>query len=483
MNRFYIFFSSVFLFATLEGKQPNFILFITDDISWDDLGCYGSKVAKTPHLDQMAKEGMLFHGAYLSISSCSPSRCSIISGRYPHNTGAAELHTELPADQPVFPEALQAAGYYTAISGKHHMGKAVNRGFDKVSAGKGPSKSGDWVPMLQERPKDKPFFFWFASSDAHRGWALNDKAPLYKPEDIEVPPYLYDGPVTRTDLAQYMHEVSRTDYYIGQLRAELKRQGIEKDTYIIYMTDNGRPFPRSKTRLYDSGIRTPFLIARPGTIAPAETRSLISSIDISATILELAGAKKDKRIQGVSFAPILENPKVTVRDYVFAEHNWHVYHAHERMVRFGNFLYIRNNFPNQPNLSYESDDHYPAGLELWQAHAAGKTNPKQHQLFANPCPPEELFQVNEDPHQLRNLADDPKHGKTLKQARALLTKWVKQTGDSIPANPTPNRHDPPRIEDGKILPPGKAKIRNPHAEMPGFSNNATKINHPGPVKE
>ena len=483
MNRFYIFFSSIFLFATLEGKQPNFILFITDDISWDDLGCYGSKVAKTPHLDQMANEGMLFHGAYLSISSCSPSRCSIISGRYPHNTGAAELHTELPADQPVFPEALQAAGYYTAISGKHHMGKAVNRGFDKVSGGKGPSKSGDWVPMLQERPRDKPFFFWFASSDAHRGWALNDKAPLYKPEDIEVPPYLYDGPVTRKDLAEYMHEVSRTDYYMGRLRAELKRQGVEKDTYIIYMTDNGRPFPRCKSRLYDSGIRTPYLIARPGTIVASETHSLISSIDISATILELAGAKKDKRIQGVSFAPILENSKVTVRDYVFAEHNWHVYQAHERMVRFGNFLYIRNNFPNQPNLSYESDDHYPAGLELWQAHAAGKTNPKQHQLFANPCPPEELFQVNGDPHQLSNLADNPKHAKTLKQARALLTKWTKQTGDSIPANPTPNRHDPPRIENEKILPPGKAKTRNPHAEMPGVSNNATKINHPGPVRE
>ena len=168
------------------------------------------------------------------------------------------------------------------------MGKAVNRGFDKVSGGKGPSKSADWVPMLQERPKDKPFFFWFASSDAHRSWKLNDKAPLYKPEDIEVPPYLYDGPVTRKDLAEYMHEVSRTDYYMGQLRAELKRQGIEKDTYIIYMTDNGRPFPRCKTRLYDSGIRTPFLIARPGTIAPSETHSLISSIDISATILELS---------------------------------------------------------------------------------------------------------------------------------------------------------------------------------------------------
>ena len=147
---------------------PNFILFITDDISWDDLGCYGSKVAKTPHLDQMAKEGMRFNNAYLSISSCSPSRCSLISGRYPHNTGAAELHTTLPADQPVFPEALQAAGYYTVLSGKHHMGKAVDRGFDKVSGGKGPGKEEDWVPILKDRPKDKPFFFWFASSDAHR---------------------------------------------------------------------------------------------------------------------------------------------------------------------------------------------------------------------------------------------------------------------------------------------------------------------------
>ena len=222
------------------ADKPNFILFITDDISWDDLGCYGSKVAQTPHLDQMAKEGMRFNNAYLSISSCSPSRCSLISGRYPHNTGAAELHTTLPADQPVFPEALQATGYYTVLSGKHHMGYAVDRGFNKVSGGKGPGKEEDWVPILKDRPKDKPFFFWFASSDAHRGWKINEDAPIYKPEDIEVPPYLYDGPVTRKDLADYMHEVSRTDYYTGQLRKELKKQGIEKDTYIIYMADNGR---------------------------------------------------------------------------------------------------------------------------------------------------------------------------------------------------------------------------------------------------
>ena len=106
LKRLLIVLATIGLISFVQAKQPNFILFITDDISWDDLGCYGSKVAQTPHLDQMAKEGMRFNNAYLSISSCSPSRCSIISGRYPHNTGAAELHTTLPADQPAFPEAL-----------------------------------------------------------------------------------------------------------------------------------------------------------------------------------------------------------------------------------------------------------------------------------------------------------------------------------------------------------------------------------------
>ena len=107
MKTLFTFFAFIAL-SIQAADKPNFILFITDDISWDDLGCYGSKVAQTPHLDQMAKEGMRFNNAYLSISSCSPSRCSIISGRYPHNTGAAELHTTLPADQPVFPELCRS---------------------------------------------------------------------------------------------------------------------------------------------------------------------------------------------------------------------------------------------------------------------------------------------------------------------------------------------------------------------------------------
>jgi N-sulfoglucosamine sulfohydrolase len=265
--------------------------------------------------------------------------------------------------------------------------------------------------------------------------------------------------------------------------AELKKQGVLENTMIVVAADNGRPFPRCKSRLYDSGIKTPWVVHYPNVIKKSSvTQSLVSVIDLSATCLELAGVKRPAFIQGRSFLPILNDPGGQVREVVFAEHNWHVYKNHERMVRFGNYLYIRNNFPNQPNLCYESDNHYPAGAELWKAHAAGKTSHNQFQVFANPCPPEELFHVRKDPHQLSNLFDDKKHLKNLQQARTLLAEWTKQTGDSIPENPTPNRHAPPRIEDGKILPPGKVGKRNPHAEMPGASNNAMEVNHPGPIK-
>ncbi|NJM55629.1 MAG: sulfatase [Verrucomicrobiae bacterium] len=278
-----------------ETRRPNFIFFITDDISAEDTGPYGSKVVKTPNLDRMAREGMVFDNAYVAISSCSPSRCSIITGRYPHNHGAPELHLSLPTTQRTFVQALRDAGYHTLISGKNHMGKPDEIGFVQSSNGGKPAGSEDWVKLLAARPADKPFFAWFGSYDAHREWEENDKAPTYDPATVVVPPYLFDGPGTRADLAQYYHEVSRSDYYLGELFKELERQGIARDTYVIYCTDNGRPFPRCKTRLYDSGVKSPLLVWRPGAVQPARTASLVSSIDYSATILELAGSPRRPR--------------------------------------------------------------------------------------------------------------------------------------------------------------------------------------------
>jgi arylsulfatase len=454
---------SLSCFANAD-QPPNFVLFIADDISSEDLGCYGHPSIKTPNIDNLAAQGMRFDNAYLTISSCSPSRCSIISGRYPHNHGAPELNIDLPPDQPKFPKVLRAAGYYTLLSGKHHMGDDANDAFETISEGVGLGKEEDWVECIQKRPKDKPFFIWLASSDAHTPHRINDDAPVYDPADVVVPPYMYDAPGIRKKLAAYYHEVSRFDAYVGEVVAELETQDVLDNTLIIVIADNGRPFVRAKTRLYDSGIKTPLLVCYPRLIKPGLiSQSLVSSIDISATILELAGQKKKPRMQGISFAPILADPKATIRDVVFAEHNWHVTQAHERMVRAGDYLYIKNNFPN--HLPREGRD-----KELIKAHEEGQLTPAQANIFCSPRPAEELFKVSNDPHQLIDLAGNPEYHATLEKLRRLLTLWTEQTGDTIPEDPTPDT-------------PKGTKIRNaPHREMPGAAVGAEKNNHPGPVK-
>ena len=199
--------SSVGNSMAAESTRPNIIFFIADDVSQEDFGCYGHPSIKTPNIDALASKGMRFDNAYLTISSCSPSRCSIITGRYPHNTGAPELHVKLPDSQIRFPELLREAGYHTVLSGKNHMFKNKDRAFDKITGGGGPSGSEDWLKHLKDRPKEKPFFFWFAAYDAHRGWAKTKVAPSYGSEEMVIPPYMVDTAVTREDLASYYHEV------------------------------------------------------------------------------------------------------------------------------------------------------------------------------------------------------------------------------------------------------------------------------------
>jgi len=451
--------------------RPNFIFFITDDVGRDDLSVYGNPAIQTPNLEKLAARGLVFDNAYLTISSCSPSRCSIITGRYPHNTGAPELHTSLPPSQKTFVKRLQEAGYHTVISGKNHMAKPDQLGFD-VSSDSHPSGAENWIKHLRERPKDRPFFCWFASHDAHHPFTKNDKAPEYRPEAVVVPPMLYDGPLTRGDLAGYYHEVSRTDYYAGELMKELEAQGIAGNTYLIYTSDNGRPFPRCKTYLYDSGVRTPLIIAGPG-VKTGRTGSLVSSIDFSATFLDLAGLPKPETVQGVSFSSVLRDPAARVRDVAFAERNWHVFQLHERMVRTGDWLYIWNAWPDRHNVSAESADFkFPAAKELWEMAEQGKLTPGQALLTQKPQPAEMLFNVKEDPHQFENLAAQSEHAGTLKRLRALLEQWKTETGDTVPANPTADRQPLHENSNRNVT----------RGDFPGAARNAPANNQPGPVK-
>ena len=418
------------------------------------LGVNGNNVVKTPNIDKLASRGIRFTNAFLTASSCSPSRCSIISGKYPHCNGAAELHTPLPPNEIPFPLLLQEKNYYTAQAGKFHMGPSVHRAFDRYTDGNGYNNGdggeNNWVKFLKERPKEKPFFFWLASMDAHRPWGADTFKITHDPAKMIIPPYLADTPETRQDMASYYNEIGRFDYHIGKVMEELKNQGVLDNTVIIVMGDNGRPFPRCKTRVYDSGMQTPFVVFWPKGIngKGVQSGSLISSLDIAPTILELAGAVAPKEYQGKSFAPVLHNPKAEIRTSVFSEHNWHDYEAHERMVRTKDFLYLLNSRPNLTNCGPADSKTSPAQAALNHLRDLGKLSPAQADVFISPRPSEELFDVKNDPEQLLNLASLPQYQEKMKEMRGLLTKWRTETEDRTPDKLTPDKFD---RETGKPL--------------------------------
>ena len=247
--------------------RPNIVFIIADDLAWDDLGCTGNPGVRTPNLDRLAKGGMRFTNAYLTISSCSPSRASIITGTYPHQTDAEQLHWPLPADRLTFVELLKASGYWTAAAGKWHLGNAVKDRFDEVreadvsgfqlptgeaaKAGKivqkavGDARSGcdQWVPVLKARPTDKPFFLWLAALDPHRDYDEGILEQPHKPGDVRLPPYVADTPGSRRDYALYYDEITRLDRFVGSVMAELKEQNVADNTFVLFISDNGRPFP------------------------------------------------------------------------------------------------------------------------------------------------------------------------------------------------------------------------------------------------
>ena len=486
--KLFLLFTFYFLFISCEKldetNKPNVIIFIADDISWDDFGCYGNNQVNTPNIDLLAKNGIIFNNTYLTTSSCSPSRNSIITGRYPHNTGAAELHTSPPIDMISFPEILKDNGYYTLQAGKFHMGEYAKRGFSEVHDDKkinGLGGENYWEKAILNRPKEKPFFMWMASYDAHRTWGENKFANTHNPDKIIVPDYLIDGDLTRKDLADYYDEITRFDFHIGKVIEKLKEQNVFQNTLIIVMSDNGRPFPHSKTRLNDQGVKTPFIIHYPNINESKGkiSNSLISSIDIAPTIIDLANINPIKSFQGLSFKKLLIDPNKKFRNYVFAEHNWHDYEAHQRMVRDDSYLYIINSRSNFPLTGPLDAINSPTYIDLTNALKNNVINSKQSEIFIKPRPKEELYKLNDDPYQFNNLMNKnivPENYIVLKQK---LNEWILTTGDNIPKKLTKDWYlkEQEQYNQSSLLKTSDFGIRG---EMPGFYLNAVKNNNKGP---
>lgn len=468
-----------------QTKKPNIVIFIADDVSYNDLGCMGHPVLKTPEIDKLAKNGIRFSNACLTTSSCSPSRASILTGRYPHNTGAAELHSPIPAGQVAFPKLLKDSGYYTAQAGKWHLGSSGIKpdgvfldAFDRVGGshaeGGGPGGEQLWVEYLQQRPKDKPFFMWFAAQDAHRGWDNAPKPVQYSESEVKVPDNLVDTKATRNDLVRYYEEVSRFDHYVGKVVDELRAQGILENTLIIVMADNGRPFPRNKTRMYDEGIKTPLIIHWPAGIKARNevVSGLVSVIDIAPTLLEVAGIPKHAAIQGRSFKTLLATPNAKFRNYVFAEHNWHSFRAYERMVRTDKYVYIENGLPGQSNVGATDIMGGAAGTELKKHYQAGNATPLQAAIFITPQPQYELYDYSKDKDQLINLYGRKEYKAQQESLARVLATWKKETGDDQPDDLTPDWSD---RWTNKALPE-----KDKRGTMPGSLQKATSILNPGP---
>ncbi len=411
------------------AESPNIVVFVADDAGWSDFGAYGNRVVRTPNLDALAASGVLFENAFLTTASCSPSRISILSGRYPHATGAEDLHTPLPAGVDLLPAHLAREGYFTGHMRKTHYGPEGERQFDWFS-----EQTWEGLPGFLDEAGERPFFLWVGFRDPHRPYSTDAVDPPHDPGEVSVPPFLVDDEETRADLALYYEEISRMDGEIGRMLAELDRRELREDTLVVFLSDNGMPFPRAKATAYDAGIRTPLIVCWPGvTRRGIRYGGLASVIDLAPTLLEAAGAEVPASFQGESFAAALTDQAAPGREYVFAERNWHNCDEHIRAVRGPRYKLIRNAYTELPLCTPADASRSPSWYSLTAAREAGELTPGQARLFEAPRPVIEVYDLEADPHELVNLAGRPEVEQIARRLSRVLDEWIERTGDFPPS--------------------------------------------------
>ena len=413
--------------AAVDNVPPNIVIFVADDAGWRDFGAYGNTSIRTPSIDRLAEGGLLFERAFLTVAQCSPSRISMLTGKYPHATGAEDLHMPLPPDEVIVPSYLQQAGYFTGHMRKTHYGLHAERQFQWYS-----QDVGD-LPEFLDESGERPFFLWVGFNDPHRPYQENTVDPPHDPETVNVPPYLADTPETRADLARYSDEISRMDAEIGIALEELERRGLRENTLVIFLSDNGMPFPGAKGTVYDEGTKTPLIFSWPARMqGGSRYDGLTSVIDLAPTLLDLAGVDRVEDMQGESILPILFDSSLPGRSYVFAERNWHDCDEHIRSVRNDRFKLIRNAYIELPFGTPADASSSPTWYSLLRMKDEGNLTPAQARIFTAPRPRIELYDVENDPWELTNLAGKAEYADLAAELAKVLDDWMTETGDFGP---------------------------------------------------
>ena len=473
--------------SSVSAAEKNVVLFVTDDQS-PDAGCYGNSVIKTPNLDALAADGTLFQYAFCTTASCSASRSVILSGLHNHANGHyGHQHNyhkfNSYANIVGLPVYMSKAGYRTARCGKYHVSPESVYQFDEVIPGptRSPVQMANNCQDFIHADSKQPFFLYLCTSDPHRGGGDAKELPhqpnrfgnpgpsskgypgvtevVYDPADVIVPGFLPDTPTCRAEIAQYYQSVSRIDQGLGRLVQILIDAGKWDDTLFIYISDHGIAMPGAKTTVYEGGMHSPAIVRNPYVeMRGKATDAMISWVDIAPTILDFAGAldaktgkvktdilekldppptgtqqtraSKRGEFHGRSFLPVLDEENSAGWDEVYASHTFHEIQMYYpmRVVRGRKHKLIWNIAHPLP---------FPFASDLWAAptwqaqYKLGKEAPYGAQTVGSYIqrPEFELFDLENDPHEGHNLANDPRHAETLAVLKKRLKQFQRETND------------------------------------------------------
>ena len=426
--------------AAEPAPRPNIVWIVVDDMS-PNFSCYGEKTIRTPHVDQLATEGTRFSRAFVTAPVCSACRSALITGCYQttigahhHRSGRGKLKIHLPGEVVPVPVLFQKAGYYTCIGGFGASGGKLGKTDYNFQWSADMYNGNDW----SGRQPGQPFFMQvqlhggkYRGQGPSQTWRVRTYQKLgsnTNPADVVLPPYYPRDPVILQDWADYLDTCRLTDNEVGDLVARLQKEQLLDNTVIFFMTDHGISHARGKQFLYDEGIHVPLVMRGPGIPKGAVREDLVSHIDLAATSLALAGIECPEGMQSRHLLAKDYQP----RDAVFsARDRCDETVEHIRSVRTDRYKYVRNFLPARPHLQ---PNNYKDGKSivktLRELHAAGKLDALQEKLLFSPTrAPEELYDLQADPYETKNLAADPAHAATLAELRGRLDAWIRETGD------------------------------------------------------
>ena len=425
--------ASLGLGADARGdNRPNILWIYLEDVSgW--FSCYGETLIQTPHIDALAKEGVRFDRFYTPAGVCSATRSAIILGVmqtslgvHNHRSGRADFRGQsmgpdyddirLPKGVKTLPELFRDADYFTFNdTGKDDYN--FRHDLDAMYSVRRPGTR--W----RLKPDDRPFFGQLQL----RGGKLGRRAAKVVDRDIvPVPPYYPDTELVREEIAHHYDCLLHTDGQVGNIIAELKRDGLYDDTVIFLFSDHGYKLHRHKQFLYEGGIQMPLIVAGPGIEKGKTRRDLISGIDIAPASLALAGIPVPEFMEGLDFLSSRHVPRENV---VAARDRCDYTIERIRALVTPRFKYLRNYLTDRSYMQPNYKDPWPVSQELRRLTAEGKLDQAQMAFFGPHKPAEELYDLRNDPHEIDNLADDPRFRSVLEEHRRQLQDWIRRTGD------------------------------------------------------